>query len=87
VRFDVGDAERLAYADSSFEVVSYTHGVVFAADPSAVARELGRVCRPGARLGITYWLPNPELLGCWSGSATGVPRRPTPRADGAGRSM
>lgn len=63
VRFDVGDAERLAYPDASFDVVSSAHGVVFAADHSAVARELGRVCRPGGRLGLTYWLPNPELAG------------------------
>jgi SAM-dependent methyltransferase len=63
VRFDVGDAERLAYQDASFDLVSSAHGVVFAADHSAVARELSRVCRPGGRLGITYWLPNPELAG------------------------
>jgi SAM-dependent methyltransferase len=61
VRFDVGDAERLAYPDASFDVVSSAHGVVFATDHSAVARELSRVCRPGGRLGLTYWLPNPEL--------------------------
>jgi len=61
VRFDVGDVERLPYEDASFDVVSSAHGVVFAADHAAVAAELARVCRPGARLGLTYWLPNPEL--------------------------
>jgi ubiquinone/menaquinone biosynthesis C-methylase UbiE len=61
VRFDVGDAERLAYPDAGFHVVSSAHGVVFAVDHVAVARELSRVCRPGGRLGITFWLPNPEL--------------------------
>jgi SAM-dependent methyltransferase len=63
VRFDVGDAERLAHPDASFDVVSSAHGVVFAADHSAVAGELGRVCRPNGRLGLTYWLPNAELAG------------------------
>jgi SAM-dependent methyltransferase len=61
VRFDIGDAERLPYRDASFDVVSSAHGVVFAADHAAVARELARVCRPGGRLGLTYWQPNPEL--------------------------
>jgi SAM-dependent methyltransferase len=61
VRFAVGDAERLDYPDSSFDVVSSAHGVVHAYDHRAVARELARVCRPGGRLGLTYWLPNPEL--------------------------
>lgn len=61
VRFDIGDAERLPYSDASFDVVSSAHGVVFAADHRAVARELARVCRIGGRLGLTYWRYNPGL--------------------------
>lgn len=61
VQFDVGDVERLPYGDAPFDVVSSAHGVVFAVDHRAVAAELARVCRPGGRLGLTYWLPNPEL--------------------------
>jgi SAM-dependent methyltransferase len=61
VDFDVGDVEQLPYADASFDVVSSAHGIVFAVDHEAVAAELARVCRPGGRLGLTYWLPNPEL--------------------------
>jgi SAM-dependent methyltransferase len=61
IRFDVGNAERLPYPDASFDVLSSAHGVVFTADHAAMARELARVCRPGGRLGLTYWLPNPEL--------------------------
>jgi ubiquinone/menaquinone biosynthesis C-methylase UbiE len=61
IDFDVGDAERLDYPDSSFDVVSSAHGVVYAYDHGAVASELARVCRPHGRLGLTYWLPNPEL--------------------------
>jgi SAM-dependent methyltransferase len=61
VQFDVGDAERIAYPEASFDVVSSAHGVVHAYDHRAVASELARVCRPHGRLGLTYWLPNPEL--------------------------
>jgi SAM-dependent methyltransferase len=55
IDFDVGDAVALPYADASFDVVSSAHGVVFAPDHAAVARELARVCRPGGRLGLTAW--------------------------------
>jgi ubiquinone/menaquinone biosynthesis C-methylase UbiE len=61
VDFAVGDAERLDYPDASFDVVASAHGVVHAYDHRAVARELARVVRVGGRLGLTYWLPNPEL--------------------------
>src|SRR5215207_3490643 len=61
VRFDIGDVERLPYRDASFDVVSSAHGIGFAVDHAAVAAEIARVCRPGGRLGLTYWLPNPEL--------------------------
>lgn len=46
-----------AEVTASFDVVSSAHGVVFAANHAAVARELGRVCRPGGRLGVTYRRP------------------------------
>jgi SAM-dependent methyltransferase len=55
ISFEVGDAEVLPYPDASFDVVSSAHGVVFAPDHAAVARELARVCRPGGRLGMTAW--------------------------------
>jgi ubiquinone/menaquinone biosynthesis C-methylase UbiE len=61
VAFEVGDAERLDYPDASFDVVSSAHGVVHAYDHRAVATELARVCRLRGRLGLSYWLPNPEL--------------------------
>jgi SAM-dependent methyltransferase len=60
VRFDVGDCEDLPYEDSSFDVVASAVGAIFAPDHRAVARELARVCRPGGRLGLAAWRPNPE---------------------------
>jgi SAM-dependent methyltransferase len=61
IEFDVHDAEQLSYPDASFDVVTSAHGVVFAADHAAVAGELARVCRPGARIGLTCWTPQPQL--------------------------
>jgi ubiquinone/menaquinone biosynthesis C-methylase UbiE len=55
IRFDVGDAEALPYEDGSFDVVVSTFGVMFAPDHGAVARELGRVCATGGRLGLISW--------------------------------
>jgi SAM-dependent methyltransferase len=53
VRFDVGDAQALPYANAAFDVVVSTFGVIFAPDQRRAARELARVCRPSGRLGLT----------------------------------
>jgi SAM-dependent methyltransferase len=60
IRFDVGDVEDLPYEDAAFDVVSSAVGAIFAPDHDAVAGELARVCRPGGRLGIVSWRPDPE---------------------------
>jgi SAM-dependent methyltransferase len=57
IRFETGDAEALPYQDASFDIVSSAIGTQFAPDHRAVARELGRVCRPGGRLGLACWTP------------------------------
>jgi SAM-dependent methyltransferase len=62
----------LPYDDASFDVVASAVGVIFAPDHSAVARELARVCRPGGRLGLASWRPNPAY------SAVFEPFRPPP---------
>jgi SAM-dependent methyltransferase len=59
IRWDVGDAQELPYADASFDVVSSNFGVIFAPDRAAAAAELARVCRAGGRLGMTAWRPKP----------------------------
>jgi ubiquinone/menaquinone biosynthesis C-methylase UbiE len=56
-RFEVADAERLPFADASFDVVTSTVGVMFAPDQSRAAAELLRVCRPGGRIALTSWTP------------------------------
>jgi SAM-dependent methyltransferase len=61
IAWQLGTAENLPYADGSFDVLSSCFGVIFAADHHAAARELGRVCRPGGRLGLATWQPQPEV--------------------------
>ena len=56
------DAEHLPFADSAFDVVLSTFGVMFAPDHQQAARELLRVCRPGGRIGLTAWTPT-SLIG------------------------
>ena len=50
--------EALALPDASFDVVLSTFGAMFAPQPERVAAELGRVCRPGGRIGLANWTPN-----------------------------
>lgn len=57
ITYEVGDAEKLTYADASFDAVTSTVGVMFASKPEAVAHELARVCRKDGRLGLVTWLP------------------------------
>ncbi len=61
IEWTEGNAEVLPYDDESFDVVCSNFGVIFAPDIEAAARELGRVCGAGARLGITAWKPNEGL--------------------------
>ena len=55
IQFDVGDVQELPYEDASFDAVASTFGLIFATSHERVAREVTRVCRPGARLAITAW--------------------------------
>ena len=47
IEYVVGDVERLALPDASFDKVSSTCGIMFAPDHEAAARELARVTAPG----------------------------------------
>lgn len=55
--FQVADAERLPFADGSFDVALSTFGVMFAPDQERAASELLRVVRPGGRIGLANWTP------------------------------
>ena len=61
-----GNADALPYDDGGFDVVCSNFGIIFAPHAEATARELGRVCVAGGRLGLTTWKPNEGLHAIYS---------------------
>ena len=57
IRFEVGDAEALPYADGEFDTAVSMFGAMFAARPDRAASELLRVVRPGGRIAMANWTP------------------------------
>jgi len=58
VRFEQADAEKLQYADGSFDAVLSTFGVMFTPDQERAASEMARVCKPGGKIGLANWTPS-----------------------------
>lgn len=81
VDWQVGDAERLPYADASFDAVLSNVGHVLAPDPEAAGAELMRVTAPGGRIGFTAWRsgsPLPDVFRALSGYLPTDPDAPPP---------
>jgi ubiquinone/menaquinone biosynthesis C-methylase UbiE len=57
IRFQEADAERLPFADGSFDVVLSSFGVMFTPNHALAASEMLRVCRAGGRIGLANWTP------------------------------
>jgi len=57
-----GDAEKLPYADASFDVVVSQFGHMFAPRPEFVVAEMRRVLKPGGRVAFATWPPE-HLVG------------------------
>lgn len=57
ITFLRASAERLPFADASFDGIISTFGVMFAADHRKAASELARVCRRGGRMCLATWVP------------------------------
>ncbi len=56
--FQTADVENLPYADSTFDVVLSTFGVMFTPDHERAAREMLRVVSSGGRIGLANWTPS-----------------------------
>lgn len=57
IDWQLGDAEKLPFADASFDAAASTFGIMFASNQEAAINELARVVRPGGRIAIAAWQP------------------------------
>jgi demethylmenaquinone methyltransferase/2-methoxy-6-polyprenyl-1,4-benzoquinol methylase len=62
-----GEAERLPFADSEFDHLTFTYLLRYVEDPAATLRELARVVRPGGRVASLEFAvpPNPLWRASW----------------------
>jgi ubiquinone/menaquinone biosynthesis C-methylase UbiE len=78
VTFQEADAEKLPFADDTFDAVLSTFGVMFTPDQERAAGELARVCRPGGNIGLANWTPDSfigqlfKIIGKYVPPAAGV---------------
>ncbi|HEY7830937.1 MAG TPA: class I SAM-dependent methyltransferase [Solirubrobacteraceae bacterium] len=57
-----GQAEKLPFADGSFDALTFTYLLRYVDDPRATMRELARVVAPGGRVGSLEFAVPPRLL-------------------------
>ena len=65
--FVLGQAERLPFAEASFDAVTFTYLLRYVDDPAATLAELARVLRPGGTLAFLEFFvpPNPVWRAAW----------------------
>lgn len=78
IGYEIADAEKLPYADGSFDAVVSTFGVMFASHPEAAAAEMARVCRRGGRIGLATWPPKGGVYEMFVVMRAYMPPPPTP---------
>jgi demethylmenaquinone methyltransferase / 2-methoxy-6-polyprenyl-1,4-benzoquinol methylase len=67
ITFVQGEAEHLPFADAEFDALTFTYLLRYVDDRLATMRELARVLRPGARIGmVEFGVPrSPALRALW----------------------
>jgi demethylmenaquinone methyltransferase / 2-methoxy-6-polyprenyl-1,4-benzoquinol methylase len=64
IEFVEADAQRLPFADDSFQIVSVAFGLRNVSDTAQGLREMARVCAPGGRVVVLeFSLPQNRLIG------------------------
>ena len=63
VRFQVGDAEHLPYADGAFDAVICALGIHHLSRPDRALAEFARTVRHGGRVALTVWNDDDSALG------------------------
>jgi ubiquinone/menaquinone biosynthesis C-methylase UbiE len=58
IKFQEADAEALPFADSTFDAVVSTFGVMFTPNQHQAAAELLRVCKFRGKIGLANWTPD-----------------------------
>jgi demethylmenaquinone methyltransferase / 2-methoxy-6-polyprenyl-1,4-benzoquinol methylase len=69
IEFVAGDARRLPFPDSSFDVLTFTYLLRYVDDPQATLDELARVVRPGGMMAsLDFAVPRSRFwrLGWWA---------------------
>jgi SAM-dependent methyltransferase len=81
ITWDEGSAEKLPYADASFDVVLSQYAHMFSPEPEITTREMLRVLKPGGRIAFAAWTPNglaPRLMGLSFRYLPPMPGNPPP---------
>jgi SAM-dependent methyltransferase len=81
VAWQEGVAERLPFADSSFDVVLSQYAHMFSSAPQKAASEMLRVLKPEGRIAFAAWTPDglgPRLMGLTFAYLPPVPGTPPP---------
>jgi demethylmenaquinone methyltransferase/2-methoxy-6-polyprenyl-1,4-benzoquinol methylase len=66
VKLIIGQAERLPFADDTFDALTFTYLLRYVADPTATLRELARVLKPGAAIAsLEFSVPPTRFWRAW----------------------
>jgi ubiquinone/menaquinone biosynthesis C-methylase UbiE len=78
IEYRHADAERLPFADGSFDGIVSTMGVMFVGKPEAAAAELARVVRKGGRVVLATWKHDSNVFNMFGVMKAFMPAPPQP---------